>query len=160
MPFLDVLEGLSSWWWVAAAFALGALEMVTGTAVLIWVALATLTMAVINALFPTISGELQIALFAALSIAVTFAGRWGMQRFGDGGAVHITLNKRSNHLVGRTATVLDYHAGSNSGAIEIEGMRWQATWAVGQSSATGDTVRICSAKGMNVTVEPIAFTSG
>lgn len=154
MPFLDILEGLSPWWWVAAAFALGALEMLTGTAVLIWVALATLVMAVLNALVPTLSGELQIALFATLSIAITFAGRWGMQRFGDGGETHATLNQRSNHLIGRTAKVLDFDAGSNSGAVEIEGMRWRASWAAGQTSAMGETVRVRSADGMNLTVEP------
>ncbi len=156
MPFLDVLEGLSPWWWVAAAFALGALEMITGTAVLIWVALATLVMAILNALVPTLSGELQVALFAALSMAITFAGRWAMQRFGDGGATHATLNRRSNHLIGRTAKVLDYDAGSNSGAVEIEGMRWRATWAAGQASATGETVRVRAASGMNLTVETVA----
>jgi membrane protein implicated in regulation of membrane protease activity len=156
MPFLDVLETMSPWWWVAAAFALGALEMLTGTAVLIWVALATLVMAVLTALVPTLSGELQVAIFAAMSMAMTFAGRWGMQRFGDGGATHATLNQRSNHLVGRTATVLDFDAGSNSGAVEIEGMRWRATWAAGQSSAMGETVRIRAAQGMNLTVETVA----
>ena len=159
MPFLDILEGLSSWWWVAGAFALGALEMVTGTAVLIWVALATLIMAIINAVFPTLSGELQIVLFAALSIAITLAGRWGMQQFGDGGAVHNTLNQRSNHLVGRTAKVLDYDAGSNSGTVEIEGMRWRATWATGQSSTAGDTVRVNAADGMNLSVEATVHSS-
>ncbi|WGI22551.1 NfeD family protein [Amylibacter sp. IMCC11727] len=153
MPFLDILEGLSPWWWVAAAFALGALEMLTGTAVLIWVALATLVMAALTALFPAMSGELQITLFAVLSIGLTFAGRWALGRFGDGGETHATLNQRSNHLIGRTAKVLDYDAGSNSGAVEIEGMRWRATWAAGQSSATGETVRIRAAKGMNLTVE-------
>ena len=156
MPFLDVLEGLSPWWWVATAFALGALEMLTGTAVLIWVALATLVMAVLNAIVPTLSGELQVALFAGLSIALTFAGRWAMNRFGDGGETHATLNQRSNHLVGRTAKVLDYDAGSNSGAVEIEGMRWRATWGVGQSSQMGETVRIRTADGMNLIVEPVA----
>ncbi len=156
MPFLDVLEGLSPWWWVAAAFALGALEMLTGTAVLIWVALSALVMAGVVALMPNLSGEFQITLFAVLSIGSTFAGRWAVNRFGDGGETHATLNQRSNHLIGRTATVLDFDAGTNNGAVEVEGMRWRATWATGQSSALGETVRIREANGMNLTVEPTA----
>jgi inner membrane protein len=156
MPFLDILEGLSPWWWVAAAFALGALEMVTGTAVLIWVALSALVMAGIVTLIPDLSGEVQISLFAVLSIGSTFAGRWALIRFGDGGEMHATLNQRSNHLIGRTATVLDFDAGTNNGAVEIEGMRWRATWATGQTSALGETVRIREANGMNLTVEPTA----
>lgn len=156
MPFLDVLETMSPWWWVAAAFALGALEMLTGTAVLIWVAFATVVMAILTALVPTLSGELQVALFAAFSVGFTFVGRWTVGTFGDGGATHATLNQRSNHLIGRTAKVLDYDAGSNSGAVEIEGMRWRATWAAGQASATGETVRVRAANGMNLTVETVA----
>jgi membrane protein implicated in regulation of membrane protease activity len=153
MPFLDILEGLSPWWWVAAAFALGALEMMTGTAVLIWVALATLVMAGLTALMPGLSGELQITIFAVLSIAFTFAGRWAVHKFGDGGETHATLNQRSNHLIGRTAKVLDFDAGTNSGAVEVEGMRWRATWADGHTSASGETVRVRAADGMNLTVE-------
>ena len=153
MPFLDILEGLSPWWWVAAAFAIGALEMLTGTAVLIWVALASLVMAGVLALFPGMSGELQTALFAVLSIGLTFAGRWAVNTYGDGGEAHDTLNQRSKHLIGRTAKVLDFDAGSNSGAVEIEGMRWRAKWASG-TSVTGETVRINAAEGMTLTVAP------
>ena len=94
----------------------------------------------------------------------TYCGRVGYTprapaQFGDGGAVHNTLNQRSNHLVGRTAKVLDYDAGSNSGTVEIEGMRWRATWATGQSSTAGDTVRVNAADGMNLSVEATVHTS-
>lgn len=155
MPFLDVLEGLSPWWWVAAAFAVGALEMLTGTAVLIWVALASLLMAIILAVKPDLSGEVQITLFAVLSILFTFAGRWILNRFGDGAETHATLNQRSNHLVGRTAKVLDFDAGTQSGAIEVEGMRWRAEWATAPADASGETVRIKAANGMTLVVEPV-----
>jgi membrane protein implicated in regulation of membrane protease activity len=155
MPFLDILEGISPWWWVAAAFAIGALEMLTGTAVLIWVALAALVMGGLLALVPGLSGEAQIAIFAVLSVGLTFAGRWAVNRFGDGGAPHETLNQRSNHLVGRKATVLDFDAGTHSGAVEIEGMRWRATWPAKATSNVGDTVRIRTADGLALTVEPI-----
>lgn len=154
MPFLDILEGLSPWWWVAAAFALGALEMLTGTAVLIWVALAALLMAILGAVAPDLSGEAQTALFAVFSIALTFAGRWVVNRFGDGAEPHDTLNQRSKHLIGRTAKVLDFDAGSKSGSVEIEGMRWRANWDGGVSKV-GETVRIRTAEGMTLAVEPV-----
>ena len=108
------------------------------------------------AIAPGLSGELQITIFAVLSIALTFAGRWAIHQYGDGGESHDTLNQRSKHLVGRTAKVLDFDAGSSSGAVEVEGMRWRATWPSGQTSNTGETVRIRSADGMNLTVEPTA----
>lgn len=155
MPFLDILEGLSPWWWVAAAFAIGALEMLTGTAVLIWVGLAALLMAVLAAFAPGLSGEAQITVFAALSVGLTFSGRWCIGRFGDGGETHKTLNRRSKHLIGRTAKVLDFDAGTQTGAVEVEGMRWRSNWEGGPSKV-GETVRIRTAKGMTLTVEPIA----
>ncbi|WP_069301544.1 NfeD family protein [Neptunicoccus sediminis] len=155
MPFLDFLVDLSPWWWVAAAFVIGAVEMVTGTAVLIWIALAALIMAVVHALMPGLSGEMQITIFAALSVGLTFAGRWVVQRFGDGAAAHDTLNQRSNHLIGRTATVIDFHPASHSGAVTIEGMRWRAEWAVGATAEIGSTVRVSAAEGMVLKVEPV-----
>ncbi|MDR6267250.1 NfeD family protein [Roseobacter sp. N2S] len=154
MAVLDILVGLSPWWWVAAAFVIGALEMLTGTAVLIWIALAALVMAVLHALVPNMSGEMQLTLFAVLSVGLTFAGRWTVQRFGDGAKAHDTLNQRSNHLIGRTAKVLDFDAPSASGAVEIEGMRWRAKWPAGAATKLGDTVRIRSADGMTLNVEP------
>jgi membrane protein implicated in regulation of membrane protease activity len=155
MPFLDILEGLSPWWWVAAAFLIGALEMLTGTAVLIWVALAALVMAAVLATVPGLSGELQITLFAALSVALTFAGRWALIRFGDGFAHNSTLNQRSNRLIGRSAKVLEVEVGSNSGVVEIDGMRWRATWSDGQNLTMGDPVRIKTAEGMTLGVETV-----
>ena len=155
MPFLDVLETLSPWWWVAAAFAIGALEMITGTAVLIWIALAALAMAAINAAFPGLSGAAQLTLFATLSVVLTFAGRWLVNTYGDGAKEHATLNQRSQHLVGRMARVLDFDPNTNSGAVEIEGMRWRATWIEG-ASKTGGSVRVSGAEGMNLQVSAVA----
>ncbi|MCP5086665.1 MAG: NfeD family protein [Rhodobacteraceae bacterium] len=151
MLFFETLESLSPWWWVAAAFAIGAVEMATGTAVLIWVALASLVMAVFLALAPGLSGEWQITLFAALSVALTFLGRWLVYRYGDGAKLNKTLNQRTQHFVGRSAKVLEFEGGN--GAVEVEGMRWRARWAAGQASDIGTSVRITGADGMVLEVE-------
>ena len=153
MPFLDFLEGLSPWWWVALAFALGALELATGTYVLIWISLAALAMSGIMWTLPEMGGEAQVVLFAVLSVALTFAGRGLLQRFGDGADEHATLNQRGAHLVGRTATVLSCDGGA--GSVEIDGMRWRARWVSGEVGNADAKVRVTAANGMELTVSNV-----
>ena len=152
MDYIQMLDGMSPWWWVIVAFALGSLEMATMSFFLIWPGLAALCMAGILLLAPNMSGTMQITLFSVLSIALTFAGRYVMNRYGDGGAAPSeTLNNRSAHLIGRSASVLEFDSGK--GVVEIEGMRWRAQWAAEQVSKPGENVRITQADAMMLFVE-------
>ena len=147
----DFLEGLSPWWWVAGALALGALEMATMSFFLIWLGLAALIMSVVLVVFPAMPGEVQVAAFAILSVALTFVGRSYVKHFGDGEA-ETTLNSRASRLVGRTGKVIRFNHGE--GVIEIGGVQWQAKGdpdAIGMSP--GATVRVTQAEGMTLTVE-------
>ncbi|MBV1865566.1 MAG: NfeD family protein [Rhodobacteraceae bacterium] len=147
MEFLGFLEGLSPWWWVALAFVLGALEMVTSTFVLIWLALAALVMAGILAAGAILSGALQVALFATLSVVLTFGGRYLLNRFGDGGEhQRDELNQRGQRFIGRNAKVLE--CTNSKGSVEVEGMRWRARWQPGTGSEIGATVQVTKADGM------------
>ncbi|MBC6441571.1 MAG: NfeD family protein [Rhodobacteraceae bacterium] len=150
MPILDLLEGLSPWWWVALAFALGALEIVTGTYVLIWVCLAAFQMAFLLWIMPGLSGDVQITLFAVVAVVLTFAGRWLMQHYGDGGQEHATLNSRPDHLVGRIGKVLNFDTGT--GAVEVDGTRWRANWPDGELAEPGAKVKVTSANRMTLEV--------
>lgn len=152
MSFLSILEGISPWWWVAFAFALGSLEMATMSFFLIWPGLAALLMAGLLVTSPSVSGELQISIFAVLSVLLTFGGRHLFRNFGDGGGSD-TLNRRSDQIVGRMAEVLD--CANGEGAVRIDGMRWRATWTSGKSAKAGDRVRIVRADGMQLFVEPV-----
>lgn len=151
MPFLDILEGISPWWWVAAAFVLGAVEIATGTYVLIWICLAALQMAVLVWIAPGLSGELQLTVFAALAVAITFAGRWIIRVYGDGGQEHATLNNRGSHLVGRTGRVLS--GDGDTGAVEVDGTRWRARWIAPQEASPGTRIRVTAVQGMELLVE-------
>ena len=150
MEFLSFLENISPWWWIAFAFVIGAIEMLTGTFVLIWLGLAAFSMAIILVISPGLSGELQIAIFAGLCVVLTFIGRGLLSRFGDGGKVHETLNQRSNLVVGRTAKVLEIDNGE--GIVEIEGMRWRARLDGTGNFSIGDKVRVVDADGMTLDV--------
>lgn len=154
MQFLEFLNGISPWYWVAFALALGALEMATFSFFLIWPALASLLVAILLTATPSLSPSLQISVFAIGSIIFTFAGRALYNRYGDGGgAEDPRLNKRGQRFVGRTGTVTDFANGE--GYIEVEGMRWRAQWPDDQNAKSGDQVRITRAEGMMLGVENI-----
>jgi len=139
-----MLNGISPWWWVVLALALGAVEMATMSFFLIWPGLAALAMAGILLLAPNMSGTLQIGLFAVLAVLFTFAGRYLFARFGDGGGDAADgLNNRATYLVGRYAVVLEFDNGS--GAVEIDGIRWRAQWAQGSTSLKDSKVLITKA---------------
>lgn len=147
-----MLTGMSPLWWVIIAFAFGSIEMATMTFFLIWPGLAALCMAGILALAPNMSGTMQIALFAILSIILTFAGRFLLNKYGDGGEEgDKTLNNRSAQLVGRSAKVLEFEHGF--GVVEVNGMRWRAEWPADQVSALGESVRITKTEPLLLYVE-------
>lgn len=152
MDYIHMLNGMSPWWWVILAFALGSLEMATMSFFLIWPGLAALCMAGVLVLVPNMTGTMQIALFAILSIVLTFAGRYLLNRFGDGAeSTDRTLNNRSAHLIGQSASVLEFDGGN--GVVEVEGMRWRAQWVADQVSTPGQSVKITHADAMVLYVE-------
>ncbi len=154
MEIIQFLEGVSPWWWVILAFALGSIEMATMSFFLIWPGLAALAMAGLLVISPDMSGPAQIATYAVMSIVFTFGGRFLLAKYGDGGgAADETLNNRSSLLVGRSAKVLEFDSGN--GAVEIEGTRWQARWADGQTAKVGASVRVTKADPMMVYVENV-----
>jgi len=144
------VANLSPWWWVAFGIALGAVEMATMSFFLIWPALGAVVMAVIVAVAPPMPGEMLVSLWAILSVALTFAGRSMMHRFGDGGEPVTALNNRAKQLIGRQAKVISWEHGE--GAVEIDGMRWRAVAPNGASFISDTPVNIIKADGMTLTV--------
>lgn len=151
MGIFPFLEGISPWWWIAFAVALGAVEMATMSFFLIWPGLAALLIGGILAVAPDLSSNLQVALFAILSVVLTFAGRSFMHRYGDKDSESGTLNSRANLMIGRHAEVLDFTG--PEGNVSIDGIRWRALWEKGLAAEIGATVEISGAEGMTLLVK-------
>jgi len=151
VSFFVFLDGISPWWWVAFGVGLGALEMATMSFFLIWPAIAAVLGAVLLWLLPGLSGELQIVIFAVLSVVLTFAGRSLIHKYGDGGEQNHSLNSRSALMVGRQAEVINFTG--PEGNVTIDGIRWHAVWPKGQSAAAGSMVEIARADGMTLFVK-------
>lgn len=146
---------ISPWWWVALAILLGAAEMLTTTTLLMWSAAAALATALVSWAFGLTGWPAQVALFAALSIVLTFAARLALGRrrpvVGDAAS---PLNRRADQLVGRDGRVLTFQ--HDEGRIEIDGIPWRARLEGALPvPAPGDRVRIVAAEGTVVVVRPL-----
>lgn len=150
MGLFPFLQDISPWWWIAFAIGLGAVEMATMSFFLIWPALAALLVGLLLWVAPGTSGEAQIAIFAILSVILTFAGRSLVHRYGDGGDSNDTLNSRANLTIGRHAEVMDFSG--PEGNVIIDGIRWRAKWANDETGEPGSTVEVIGAEGMTLLV--------
>ena len=153
MGVLDVLQGISPWWWVALAILLAAVEMVTVTTVIVWSALAALVTATALWVAPGMGGAEQVALFAGCSIAFTFAGRALVGRWGEQEEVG-KLNRRAEQIVGREAVVDRFDHGE--GQVIVDGVPWPARLEEGAATpGIGERVRIVAVDGIVVWVRPV-----
>ncbi len=151
MELFSFLEGISPWWWVAFGIVLGVVEMATMSFFLIWPAIAALCLALMNWMVPSLSGEIQISVFAILSVGLTFLGRAFLLKYGDGGEANLALNARSNLMVGRHAEVVSFIG--PEGKVTIDGVHWRAIWPEGSSAEPGSKVEIARADGMTLFVK-------
>ncbi|QIE54580.1 NfeD family protein [Pikeienuella piscinae] len=154
MPEFDLfalLAGASPWWWVALAVIVGVIELLTFSYFLIWVALAALATGVTLWFAPGLGGAAQLALFAALAVVLTVAGRaWLARRRVVDGAPG--LNRRSEQMVGRVGkTMAAFERGE--GVLLIDGVRWSARLRTG-AAGPGETLRVIGAEGMVLICEP------
>lgn len=148
MDVFDFLNGISPWWWVAAALALGTIEILTFSFFLIWPALAAFFVAIFLWIFPESSGATQILIFAVLSAVLTLIGRqWVMSRKPT--SENPGLNNRASALIGRNAVLIEDLSGTALGNVEVDGIRWRARLeSDGETAATGTSLRITSTEGM------------
>lgn len=150
MEIFSFLTGISPWWWVAAALALGIIEVLTFSFFLIWPGLAAAIVAVVMWIVPDLSGTMQILVFAILSVVFTLLGRqYVLNRTPTSETPG--LNQRSAQLIGRNAVVIDGFASGGLGNVEVDGMRWRARMSEGATRpGSGQTLEIVGSEGMTL----------
>lgn len=128
MGLFGLLDSVSPWAWVALALALGAVELVTFSYYLLWLALAALSVAGGLWLVPDLSGLAQAVIFAGLAVVYTGVGWVVVTRVKSPEPEVGGLNQRTRQLVGRRAVVGPGFA-AGVGSAQIDGIPWRARLA-------------------------------
>lgn len=142
---------LGPWTWCVLGLVLLGAEILVPGVFLVWIGLAALVTGALSLLLWQTGfwlWQVQIVVFAALSVAAALGGRQLVKR-GDNRSDEPFLNQRGASLIGRTA-VLEQAIAEGRGRIRLD----DTTWAVeGPDLPQGQRVRVTGSSGQRLTVE-------
>ena len=146
---IEFLEAASYWeWWILGA-ALVVLEVFAPGVIFLWMGIAAGVVGLIVLAAPAMEWEIQVLIFAALSVASVFVARRYLKRKPIE-TDHPNLNRRGQDLIGRVFT-LDEPIVNGQARLKVGDSQWQVT---GPDLASGASVRVAGIDGTKLRVEP------
>ncbi|MCB1496532.1 MAG: NfeD family protein [Bauldia sp.] len=142
---LDLLEELGAWaWWIAGVLLL-ALEILLPGNVFVWFGIAAILTGVV-ALFGDLSWQIDLLIFAVLSLVLVIVGRRYFARRSESDEPH--LNMRLDSMVGRSY-VLPEPIVDGVGRIRINDANWRVK---GPDLPSGTRVKVIGHDGAMLSV--------
>ncbi len=138
------------WYWWALAAVLLVFEMVLPGVVFLFLAIGAAASGAFLLVVSDLALELQLLVFAVVSVASAVVLRPSLKRLQQGRAQDATLNARGESLVGRTI-VLDAPILHGQGRVKLGDGSWTVT---GPDMAAGTPVRVTAVSGTELRVEP------
>lgn len=138
------------WHWWAVAAGLLVLEMLLPGVVFLFVAIGAVAAGFVLMVIPALSLELQLVIFAVVSVGSAIVLRPTLRRLQRPRAADASLNARGDSLVGRVI-VLDGPILRGQGRVRLGDGSWSVT---GPDMAAGTKVRITAVRGTELKVEP------
>jgi membrane protein implicated in regulation of membrane protease activity len=149
----SILEALGGWtWWILAGLLLIA-ELTSPGIYFLWLGIAAAATGAI-VFFVDISWQVQIALWAVLSVVFVILSKSWMKNRNQIESDQPNLNRRMLNYVGRSF-VLDEPIVNGQGRVRIEDTLWQVS---GPDAPKGAWVRLARADGLCFVVEPVEKT--
>lgn len=140
---------ITFWHWGILAAALLGLEIVAPGAIFIWMAVSAALVGGLLFAVPNLVLEYQIILFAVLSIISVLTFRKFFKP-NDHVTDQPSLNRRGEQYVGRTFTLAE-PIENGTGKIIVDDSTWRIR---GEDQAAGSTVKVISADGVLLNVQP------
>ena len=124
------------YWWVLAVFLLG-IEILAPGFFFLWLSLSSFIVGSVLFLFPSTGLEMQLLLFAILSIASIYIWRrYGMRHKTE--TDHPLLNKRGAQYIGRTFSLIEAIE-NGRGKIKVDDSIWTVQ---GEDCPTNTKVKV------------------
>ncbi len=149
------LAAMPFWYWWVLAVTLLIVEIMTGTTYVLWPAAAAVIVGIADMLFFDGQWELQLFLFAALTVLFTifvtpYAKKWLHSVKTD----HENLNKRGAQKVGQRAIVETAFV-SGKGKVRYADTLWLAQSEEGAAIAKGAEVEVTAVNGTTMVVRAV-----
>ena len=151
-----LISDLNVWHWLAIAFVLFGIEMMTGTFDLLMISIAAFVTAAFAFFMPGDLGgwQAQLVVFGIASVVLIVMGRTIFAKAREGAPEHPTLNKRMSGLIGQKGKAIgDFVSGE--GRIKIGDTDWAAEAVDGELIKAGDAVRVDGAKSTTAIVRRV-----
>ena len=145
---IETFSALEPWHWMALGVAILALEVLLSTEVLLGIGLGALATALVYKFVPSLSWQSQLVWFAVFSVITTVV-YWKKFRASRQASDQPLLNKRTQQLIGKTATLKE-PISNGAGKIQLGDTLWSVQ---GPELDEGEQVRIVNAEGMTLIVE-------
>ena len=149
----ELFSHVTHWTWWIIAVVLIILEVPAPGTFFLWMGASAGIVGVALLLFPELTWELQLTLFAALSIVTILLSRRYLQK--NKGA-HSKLSQRGKRYIGRTVTIAEAIT-NGIGKVRIEDTLWRAR---GADTVIGQHVKNVAIEGATFEVESITPEPG
>lgn len=110
------------WIWLAIGAVMLAIEVATGSGWLLWPAAAAALVGVASLFVPRLGSAGDVALFAILTIVLTYIGRRTLRKTAPGGA---DINDAHGRLIGHRGSASTVFEGG-LGRVFVDGKEWSA----------------------------------
>lgn len=148
-------DDIQFWHWLAAGFGLLVIEVFLPGVVMMWFGLGALVVGLVLLLIPTLGFELQLLIFAVVSVATLVVGRAYVAkrlRAED----HPKLSRRGAQMIGQVL-ILDEKTQRGRGRQRVA----DSTWTIAVDPPSGDDlpkgakVEVVAVKGVTLQVKAV-----
>ncbi len=145
---------MTFWQWLVLGLLLMLIEVLVPSTYFLWIGLAAMSVGVLFWLMPSLSFDIQLVLFALLSVSMIFLGKRYLKRHPIA-TDRPTLNVRGAQLIGRMATLKEPIV-NGVGRVHLDDTQWKV---LGDDMAAGSRVRVTAVEGISLRVELIEAPS-
>lgn len=145
------MDSIDFWHWLILGVVLVVLEVFAPGAFFLWMGVAAFIVGLILWALPDMGWETQLLLFAIISVVSIALWRIRLRKHPTE-SEEPSLNARTQEYVGRVFTLTEAIE-NGYGKIHVDDAYWTVA---GPDSATGTKVKVISAAGLILNVEPVS----